>query len=471
MGSLNDTEVARVRRLYRGLRTPYRPELVSSSGPLSPGTNFIDCPYMALGYASTPRGVMLVLEVPPEARVDEVTWLDNGSRRFMIRGRFDSCIVRIIPAKELRAELRKKGIARLDRRSKAQFLASYIDELLRHAAAAPAAPTAPAKRASDRSRRASTRHERSRVRSGPLSTMTVTPGGQIVPWLAAEGPLAYSPEEPPERDYYFQYGWVLPDIFAAHTNLRRHLWFGASWKEQAQELFSFWREARNGGVRRVSCCIGCITENAVTAPLAVYGPRPGWRGPQYVLLQHGSYQLVTVEDQPLVGSGEVVLYRGIQEATEFRLFRPRVVNADTQRTWKRYLEVQAHLLSDATCSFNSIHDRLARSETGHIRDRSLTSDSIALQHGLGIDGTGFAQALWRSAHESFSLARWVAERKFGPHYVVCKTPLGNIRLTTFFAGEHEVRVIDPGQVTLLEEHGCRFETPAGRPTGCHAGEA
>jgi len=45
--------------------------------------------------------------------------------------------------------------------------------------------------------------------------------------------------------------------------------------------------------------------------------------------------------------------------------------------------------------------------------------------------------------------------KFGPHYVVCKTPLGNIRLTTFFAGEHEVRIIDPSQVEILEAHGCR----------------
>jgi hypothetical protein len=108
-------------------------------------------------------------------------------------------------------------------------------------------------------------------------------------------------------------------------------------------------------------------------------------------------------------------------------------------------------------SFNSIHDRTKRCETEHIRDRSWLTDGVARQHGLDIDEAGFAKALWDSAHQSFALARWVAEHKFGPNYVVAKTPLGNIRLTTFFAGEHEVRVIDPRRVTILEEHGCRVK--------------
>jgi hypothetical protein len=448
-------------RLYRGLRTPYRPELVGPSAPFSVGTDFTDCPHTALRYASAPGGVLLVLEVPPsaESRVSEELWLDDAARRLMVWGRFDSFIVRVVPAKELRAQLRRKGVAGLDRRSKAVLLAGYIDDLLQHDTAL-AAPAATAEGAAEHFPRARTSDRRPRTRKGSLSTATVTPGGQIVPWLAAQGPLAYSPEEPPERDYYFQYGWVLPGIFAEHTNLRRHYWFGAWSKEHSRELFSFWRQARNGGVRRATCCLGSLTENAVIAPLAVYGPLPGWRGADYLFLQHGSYQLVTAEDQPLVETGEVVLYRGVREATEFRLFRPGALDAARLRTWKRYLGVQAFLLSDATRSFNSIHDRAARCETEHIRDRSRMADAIASQRGFDIDGPGFARALWQSAHESFSLARWVAERKFGPHYVVCKTPLGNIRLTTFFAGEHEVRVIDPGQLALLEEHSCRAEAPS-----------
>jgi hypothetical protein len=37
---------------------------------------------------------------------------------------------------------------------------------------------------------------------------------------------------------------------------------------------------------------------------------------------------------------------------------------------------------------------------------------------------------------------------------VCRTPLTNIRITTFFAGEHEVRVLDPSHVELLAAIGC-----------------
>lgn len=441
-------------RLYRGLRTPYRPELVNTSAPFPAGTNFTDCPYTAVRYASARRGVVLVLEIPPDAAlpVTEELWFDGGVRRLMVWGRFDPYIVRIVPAKELRAQLRKKGDARL----KAWLLAKYIDDLLR-CDATTAVPAATAEVAEDQSPRARRGGSGRRSRRGPLSTVTVTSSGQIVPWLAAVGPLAYNPEEPPEDDYYFQYNWVLPGVFAEHSNLRRHHYFGAYSKEQVRQLFSFWRDARNGRVRRVACRLGSITEDAVTAPLAVYGPLPGWWGPEFLLLQHGSYQLVLVEDQPLLETGEVLLYRGLQNAKKFRFFRPGTLDTDGRHTWRCYLDVQAHVLSDATISFNSIHDRTARCETGHIRDHSWMTDALARQRGLDIEGSGFARALWESAHQSFSLAHWVAERKFGPHHVVCRTPLANIRLTTFFAGEHEVRVIDPGQVALVAAHGCRAD--------------
>ena len=44
------------------------------------------------------------------------------------------------------------------------------------------------------------------------------------------------------------------------------------------------------------------------------------------------------------------------------------------------------------------------------------------------------------------MSRGIAQWTFGPHCVVAKTPLTNIRLTTFFAGEAEVRLVDPMQV-------------------------
>ena len=47
--------------------------------------------------------------------------------------------------------------------------------------------------------------------------------------------------------------------------------------------------------------------------------------------------------------------------------------------------------------------------------------------------------------------------KFGPHHVLMKTPLSNIRLTTFFAGESEVKIIDPSRLSLVEAVGCQVE--------------
>lgn len=45
-----------------------------------------------------------------------------------------------------------------------------------------------------------------------LPTGTVNGAMRVVPWLAAEGPLAYTPESPPPKDYFFQYGWILPGV-------------------------------------------------------------------------------------------------------------------------------------------------------------------------------------------------------------------------------------------------------------------
>jgi len=133
------------------------------------------------------------------------------------------------------------------------------------------------------------------------------------------------------------------------------------------------------------------------------------------------------------------------------------LDATKQRIWQRYIAVQAYVLSDSVRSFNSIHDRAKRAETCHIRDGSWLTDDIAREHGLEIKDGGLTQSLWTDTHQSFALERWVAQNKFGPNYVVSKTPLGNIRITTSFAGEREARLVDPGKVEVIETHGCRVE--------------
>jgi hypothetical protein len=303
------------------------------------------------------------------------------------------------------------------------------------------------------------RRKKRRARRPGLSTSTLLPSGKIVPWLAARGPLAYNPEDPPDRDYYFQYSWVLPGIFSDKTNIRRHYFFGAGNKDAASELFQFWTAAREGRVERLACCLGTVEKEAVTAPVAVYRTKVRIDRAGYLFIQHGSYQFIEAAYQPRLDVGDVLLYRGVQRSDAFQLFRVGRGDLDVRkrRLWQTYVNLQAYLMSDSVRSFNSIHDRARRAETGHIRDGSWISEEIAGKYGLDIEHNGFAKDLWKMTHQSFSLAPWVAENKFGPNFVVCKTPLDNIRLTTFFAGEHEVRIVDPDRVEIVEANGCHVE--------------
>jgi hypothetical protein len=118
-----------VQRLYRGLKAPYDPGRVKADRRF--GTDFTDCPYTALRYGATPKGVVLVVDVPEgDRRVSEELWLVPNAKRLMIWGAFDPYIVREIPAKELRAEVRRKGIASLTDEDKSGVLRSFIARLV-----------------------------------------------------------------------------------------------------------------------------------------------------------------------------------------------------------------------------------------------------------------------------------------------------------------------------------------------------
>jgi hypothetical protein len=87
----------------------------------------------ALGYARGPNGVLLVVNIPEDAtiRVSEAIWPGDGRgpRRYLLWGEpFDPYIVVQIPAKELRAEIRKKGRRALPDDAKSQILARYLEQ-------------------------------------------------------------------------------------------------------------------------------------------------------------------------------------------------------------------------------------------------------------------------------------------------------------------------------------------------------
>ena len=117
-------------RLYRGLTRPYDPCRVQPSR--MSGTDFTDCPFTALRYAASPRGVVLVLDVPPGwPRVSEELWLVSGPKRFMIWGAFGDFILAELAAKELRAHVRRKGVVAASDGDKAAVLRRAIMEHLR----------------------------------------------------------------------------------------------------------------------------------------------------------------------------------------------------------------------------------------------------------------------------------------------------------------------------------------------------
>jgi hypothetical protein len=292
--------------------------------------------------------------------------------------------------------------------------------------------------------------------SRKYSTSTITSDGRLVPWLVAEGPLAYTPENPPSRDYYFQYGWVLPKVICSKN--KRHYYFGACLKSEAEDVFKFRNAARAGRVDHVLTRFGTNAESNIAAPIAVYRHPIGWdKKPGYIFIQHGSYQVIEQQAQPLIDKGFVVLSRGIGTATEFKRlqFRFSRLTAGQSRAWRLYCKTQWRILSDSALSFMAVHDSVVRYETSHLHGRTFISEKVAGECGLDLAEGGIGNAIWENSLQGFSMQKWVAERKFGPNYAAFKTPLDNIRLTAFFADESEVRVVDPTKLELLETYGCK----------------
>src|SRR5260370_21033661 len=123
-------------------------------------------------------------------------------------------------------------------------------------------------------------------------------GDELVPRLASAGELAYSRHSPPERDYYFQYSWVIPGIFHAGTSVRRHFWFGGPFKDspEVRMLFAFWNRARRGEVDTLYLSNGMAGREGGTAPLAVYRHSGVSSGTErLVMIHHARYLLVRLK--------------------------------------------------------------------------------------------------------------------------------------------------------------------------------
>ena len=73
--------------------------------------------------------------------------------------------------------------------------------------------------------------------------------------------------------------------------------------------------------------------------------------PGSLLIQHGSYQWVSLGDQPSIHAGEVSLYRGIGRAARFRYlrFQPEELSPANGELWRMYLRVQQTCCRTRSC--------------------------------------------------------------------------------------------------------------------------
>jgi hypothetical protein len=284
-----------------------------------------------------------------------------------------------------------------------------------------------------------------------FSTSTVRADGAIVPWLAADGPLAYSPENPPESNYFFQYSWLMPRLYCD----KRHYYFGkpsslsrrgSGWG--IEPLVDFWSKARAGEVARIHVVTGGRCDGGFTAPIACYRYRTGWDNRDtYLLIQHGSYIHFNVAEQPLINDGLLVLFRGVEKNRAFRWQTLEDLSTNQDRTLQHYFEVHQKAFSDAVVSFQVAHALVCRCETGFLHCELCWTD-IARESQFEKEQGSLAHWLKSVSRQSFTLVRRMAEWKFGPNYVICTTPISNVRITSFFAGECEVNVIDPRKVEI-----------------------
>jgi hypothetical protein len=121
-------------RLYRGLKNRYRPERVDA-GRFS-GTDFTDCPAIALLYAQSSRGVILVADLDDDEataphRICAASWPEREAQRFILWGRFDDFITAVFPATDLRTLLRREGRRNAPVAAKSRLLRAAIDDELR----------------------------------------------------------------------------------------------------------------------------------------------------------------------------------------------------------------------------------------------------------------------------------------------------------------------------------------------------
>ncbi len=287
-----------------------------------------------------------------------------------------------------------------------------------------------------------------------FNTSTLLPNEETVPWLASKGELAYSVDNPPKKDYYFKYNFILQDILNNKINKREHRYFGCKYKNyDVKILLDFWNSAGLNNINHIYYSNGKKEKYSCTAPIAVYlySNRKYLSKDIYILIQHGSYQMIESEGQPYIKDGYVVLYSGIGKKKIFKhlSFKENKLNNKAKKILRQFNDIQYDFLSDSVKSFKLSHHRIKRSETSCLNEDFDLFYNHAEKHEKKFMNNTIAETLWFYTDQCYSLHENITRIKFGPNYAKYKTPLNNIRITTFFAGEYEIKVLNPNKVELI----------------------
>jgi len=216
-------------------------------------------------------------------------------------------------------------------------------------------------------------------------------------------------------------------------------------------LFTFWNRARRGELDTLFVSNGrCGLEDA-RAPLAVYRHSdvyPCARERVIFMQLYAARQLLD-RRYGITAPHRSRRSRSLQRSSEGEgVLLRRLITADVRR---RLMRVHARTLADSVTSFNAMHCNVSRTETGWFNDRTFLLSDLCRQAGLEPK-----RPIRSLLYSAYALEEWCAVRKFGPNYVKLRTPLSNIRITTFVCSETEVKVIDPNKLEVIDAVGCSF---------------
>ena len=118
-----------------------------------------------------------------------------------------------------------------------------------------------------------------------------------------------------------------------------------------------------------------------------------------------------------------------------------------------YRTFHSNYLSDSVRSFTIAHAGTFRCETGHLIN-SYELLFPELPHVGSMHDS--LMHLLRNTNQCYTLVEHVAKHKFGPSYAAFKTPITNIRISTWFAGENEVKVLSLDRLMPIKATQCKF---------------